>query len=260
MALKVVLDKLDDLDESVKGLYIEKDGKFHLDVEVVEDPAMKNKIVEFRNKNIQLMKNIEDMKLDMEKFKDMDVEKYNEAMLIVQKLEDKKLYDDGNLDEIISKRTSSMKRDYEKQIKNLTDIVNEAKSNYTNAQRALEVSSIDNQIQIEIQKVGKIRKGTMEDIIARGRRIFHMDEKGNLVAKEFDGTPKFGKDGVTPLTIKEWSEELPNEAAHFFEPSTGGGAGGGDDGGAGAKKISTEALQKLPPAERLKLVHAGKVK
>jgi hypothetical protein len=47
MALKLILDTLDGLDDGVKALYSEKDGKFHLNVEGVEDVSgLKNKIKE----------------------------------------------------------------------------------------------------------------------------------------------------------------------------------------------------------------------
>lgn len=36
-ALKLSVDSIDGLDESVRGLYVEKDGKFHLDVDGIED-------------------------------------------------------------------------------------------------------------------------------------------------------------------------------------------------------------------------------
>jgi len=37
--LKLVVDKLEDVEEAYRGLYVEKDGKFHLKVEGYEDPA-----------------------------------------------------------------------------------------------------------------------------------------------------------------------------------------------------------------------------
>src|SRR5258705_3877433 len=39
MPLELVIDKLDGLADPVKSLYVEKDGKFHLDVNGYEDPA-----------------------------------------------------------------------------------------------------------------------------------------------------------------------------------------------------------------------------
>lgn len=39
MALKLILDTLDGLDDGQKALYVEKDGKFHLDVDGLEDTS-----------------------------------------------------------------------------------------------------------------------------------------------------------------------------------------------------------------------------
>ena len=39
MALKLIVDSLDGLDEGTKGLYAEKDGKYRLDVEGIEDTS-----------------------------------------------------------------------------------------------------------------------------------------------------------------------------------------------------------------------------
>ena len=257
MALKLVLDSIDDLSEEIQALYTEKDGKYHLDVEITDDAAVSKKLKEFRDKNIELMKQIEDYKKEVAKFKDIDPEKYKAAMEKVQKIEDGKLFDEGKIEELLSKRTDRMKRDYEAQIEQLTKIVDEAKTNFAKAKASLSKSTIDNQIQIEIAAVGKVRKNTMEDIIARGRRTFIMDDDDKVVARDSNGNPLFGKDGVTPLTIKEWAQNLPAEAPHFFEPSTGSEA----PGGAGDKPfMSAEKLAALPPAERLKLVHSGKAK
>ena len=261
MTLKAVLDKVDGLSDDVKALYVEKDGKFYLDVEKVEDPELKKKVSDFRDKNIELMKDMEDLKKDIAKFQELgDIEKLKETLAKLHKIEEGKLFEEGKIEELLSKRTERMKKDFESQIKSLTKIAEDAKSAFTKSKEALAKSTIDNQIQIEIGGLtAKARKSTMEDIIARGRRVFNMDEEDKVVARGVDGSPLFGKDGVTPLTITEWAQNLPTEAGHFFEPSSGGGAGGGA-GEEQRGKLSAEALAKLPPAERLKLVHQGKAK
>jgi hypothetical protein len=37
MALDLIVDKIDGLSEPLRGLYVEKEGKFHLDVAGLED-------------------------------------------------------------------------------------------------------------------------------------------------------------------------------------------------------------------------------
>ena len=259
--LKAILDSIDDLPEALKSEYVEKNGKFYLDAEKQDDPEMKKRVDEFRNKNIELMKQMEDIKKDVLKYQELgDLEKVKEALSKVQKIEEGKMFEEGKIDELLSKRTDRMKKDYESQIAALSKIAEDSKSAFTKAKEALAKSTIDNQIQIEVGGLtAKARKGTMEDIIARGRRVFSMDEDDKVVARGIDGSPLFGKNGVTPLTITEWAQNLPTEAAHFFEPSAGGGAGGGK-GEEHKGKMTAEALAKLPAAERLKMVHAGTVK
>lgn len=59
MALKLVVDKIDEIDESIRSQYLEKDGKFHLDVEGVEDTApLKRALVAERKARDELDKKI----------------------------------------------------------------------------------------------------------------------------------------------------------------------------------------------------------
>jgi hypothetical protein len=46
MPLKLVVDKIEDIDEPQRPLYVEKDGKFHLDVDGIEDTAPLKKSLE----------------------------------------------------------------------------------------------------------------------------------------------------------------------------------------------------------------------
>ena len=50
MSLKLVIDKLDDVPEPVRGEYIEKDGKFQLNVDDLPDIAKMNKAIEAERK------------------------------------------------------------------------------------------------------------------------------------------------------------------------------------------------------------------
>lgn len=258
--LKVLLDNLDGLGDELKPLYIEKDGKFHLDVEVVEDPKAKATIKEFRDKNVTLMKEVEGFKSTIAVWDEIgSQDTFKEALKTLEAVKDEKLFDEGKIEEILNKRTGAMKRDHEAKVRNLTERAETAEKDYKKSKTAHASASIDNQIQIAISKIdAKIRKGAVEDVVARGRAKFTMDEEGKVVAQDIHGNPLYGKDGVTPLTIIEWITELPNEAVHFFEDSSGGGGGGGDKNV--TMQLSPEQLAKIPPSERLKMVHRGQVK
>lgn len=258
MQLKKVLESLEALPEEEKKWYVEKDGKFYLDVEGDEDAvAIKKKIDEFRNNNVRLLKEQEDLKDKLEKYKDLDPKKYREALEKIQKIDDKKLWDEGQIDELVARKTDRMRKDFEAQIKAGTDSQDKLHKDHNKLQSQFSKVVLDNEIQLQISKLTKPREGAMEDIVARGRRTFHLDDNGKAVARSPEtGDALFSKDGSSPLTIAEWAENLPNEVPYFFEPSTGGGAQGGKGDESGKKGgLSGEALAKLPPTERLKVVH-----
>jgi hypothetical protein len=42
---------------------------------------------------------------------------------------------------------------------------------------------------------------------------------------------RYGKDGVTPMTLEEWVDAQVSDAPHLFESNAGGGAAGNPAGG-----------------------------
>jgi hypothetical protein len=42
---------------------------------------------------------------------------------------------------------------------------------------------------------------------------------------------RYGKDGVTPMTLEEWVDAQVSDAPHLFESNAGGGAAGNSAGG-----------------------------
>lgn len=55
MALKLVVDKIEDVEENLRPLYVERDGKFHLDAEI-EDPAPLKRNLEAARRSERAMK------------------------------------------------------------------------------------------------------------------------------------------------------------------------------------------------------------
>jgi DNA-directed RNA polymerase subunit F len=265
MALKPVLETLEGVAEEIQKEYEERDdGKFYLkiDGETVGEAEFKAKIDEFRTNNVKLMKDMEKLTADLKKFEGVDPAKYKQALEKLQSIDDQKLIEEGKITELLATQTERMRGDYEAQIAALKESNAEGKEKFASLEGKFAAAMIDNTIQIAVNSIPhKIREGVMEDIIARGRRVFKMDEERRPVARDASGSPLFGKDGTTPLSIQEWVEELPKNASHFFEPSSGGGSGGGAGaGGGGGSGVRKEDLSKLPPAERLKYLHREREK
>ena len=70
MALKFVVDNLDDIEEAHRPLYVERDGKFAL---AVEGAVSNERLAEFRDNNRSLKKQLDDLS---KQFEGVDVDKF----------------------------------------------------------------------------------------------------------------------------------------------------------------------------------------
>lgn len=228
MKLKFRIKSLDEVEEQYRSMYVKNaDGSFTLEIEGV---VPKETLDEFRNKNIELLK-------EAEKFKDLNPEKYQELLALQKKREEKELLDKGEIDTVIANRVQEMKTSYENQIKTLTE-------NITTSNRQLETLMIDNTVRDMAIKSG-VRETAVDDVLLRAKTKFSIKD-GKVVALQVkDGKQEivYGSDGQTPLGISEWGKNLKTEAPHLFKDSNGGGAQGSGSSRPGQK--ATTALGKI---------------
>lgn len=85
MALKAVLTSLDGIDDSIKALYVEKDGKHILDVETVEGYALED-VSGLKTALGKERTTRERLERDVVKFKDLDPDKAREALAKLEEL------------------------------------------------------------------------------------------------------------------------------------------------------------------------------
>ena len=85
-----------------------------------------------------------------------------------------------------------------------------------------------------------LRPTAIPDITARARTVFKL-VNGAPQAFEPDGkTVRYGKDGITPMTLEEWVDAQVSDAPHLFESNAGGGAAGNGAGGAAGSQRSVK--------------------
>lgn len=252
MKLKLIVDSLDGIDEAHKGLYEKgEDGKYHLSVEGVEDVSgLKSALQKERDA-------VKELKAKYAKYDGIDPTKAQEALEKLREIEEKErlirekeLIDKGELEKVIENRTKLMQQDHNEQIKKLTERAENAEKGLEATKMQLATAVIERGIADAVGEVGQARKGAMIDIIQRGRSTWTLDDNGKPVALNADGTTIYGKDGKAPISMKEWAENLLEQAPHLFEESKGGGAKGSVIGGDG-KVISAEELMKMTPAQKL---------
>lgn len=250
MALKVVVNSLEEVPENLRGEYA-KDGDVY--VLQTDDKDYKNKISEFRNNNIDLVRKVEtlaesdkelqELRKKMELYKDIDPEAAKAAMEKMSAIEEKKLIDAGQIDEVveqrIERRVERMRADAEGQIVALQKALDQSSGNESTLRNKLEEVVIDSSLQSAVMNVGTPRKGAIQDIISRGKQIWKLDDNGNPVPMNGKDV-MYGKDGKQPISPEEWAQSLLLDAPYLFEGSAGGGAGGNLNGGLEQGRISVD--------------------
>lgn len=224
--LKATIETLDGLSDAIQALYKKgEDGKFHLQVEGM---APKSRVDEFRDNNIALAEEVKTLKATMEKYKDLDPDKYREMQTKLTELTDKQLIDEGQLEEVLAQRTERMRVNYEAQTASQQAAMEEAQARAETSNAQLSTLLIENEITKYASDKG-VRAPAIPDVIHRGKGMFKLED-GKAMPYDSAGKPIYGKDGGAPLTIEEWMGGLVNDAPHLFEGSSGGGSGGSGKG------------------------------
>lgn len=217
MALKYKYAKREEIPAEQTGFYVERDGAFILDAEGATD---KTKADEMRNHNIELRKQLEQLNA---RFEGIDPEQVRQLAAEKQRLEEERQLKAGEVDKVVENRVKSLKADWDKQVATLTGERDALTSRLTAIQ-------IDQGIITAATKRG-LRPTAIPDITARARMVFKL-VNGAPRAFEADGTTvRYGRDGVTPMTLEEWVDAQTSDAPHLFESNAGGGAAGNPAGG-----------------------------
>ena len=203
MALKAILESKEEIPAGTESYYEEKDGKFHLSVEGFTE---KSRLDEFRESNISLKKQMEDIQSQLSQHEGIDPVQAREALEKVKGLENKELLEKGQFEEILKNKEV----EYGGKIEQLTK----------HAQA----------IQTAVNEVGSPQSSAIADILARAKNSWQIDDKGVLFCVDGSGKARYSEKGDTYLSPQEWAKELVQSAPHLFVSSVGGGANGSGTG------------------------------
>jgi hypothetical protein len=247
MPLKFKLKSREEAPAELANLYVERDGGLVLDVEGAVDKA---KLDEIRTTNAALLKERDELK---QRFEGIDPEEVRQLKEAHQKAEEDRLLRAGaplpsplpggareteedkerklqaereRIEKVIEVRVKSIKGELEKQVTQLTterDALN----------TRLAAIQIDQGVITVATKRG-LRPTAMADITSRARTVFRL-VNGVPTAFDSDGkSVRYGRDGLTPMSIDEWVDGQVAEAPHLFEANSGGGSGNSNSSAGGA--------------------------
>jgi hypothetical protein len=223
MALKFKLKSKDEVPAEHAALYVERDGAWVLDA---EGAVEKVKLDELRADNVTLGKQLDEFKT---RYEGIDPASVRTLLAEKAKLEEAQQIKAGDVDKVVESRVKGIKADSEKQIATLSSALETVNAQLTSIQ-------IDQGVLAAATKRG-LRPTAITDITARARNVFKL-VNGAPRAFEADGQAvRYGRDGVTPMTLDEWVDSQAAEAPHLFESNAGGGAAGNGSAAAGSRTV-----------------------
>ena len=224
MAIQSVIETSEQIPEGFADHYKEVDGKFVLEVDGM---VPKGKLDEFRNNNISILKENQNLKERLDGYGDLDIEAAREAMKLKDELDTKRLMDRGQFDELLTKQTDKLSRQHESQVKKLTALLEQKEKEAATKQELLNQSVIDRGVQEALDAKPMLTTAARMLIADRARQTFQVDDSGGIISNDSDGNVKFAKNGVDTYGIQHYIDDYVidyQDDPSFVKPSSGGGA------------------------------------
>lgn len=234
--------KLDDVAEAYRSAYTERDGEFHLDLDKLEAVEFDDR-AEVAGALERERAERKAAKEALEKFKDIDPEKYRDAMQKLDEIDNKKLRDKGEFDRLMEKRQgewNTEKERYESQVKDLSS--------------RLRTHTLTNKVKEAALRNGVIAED-IDDVLAITANRFDLDDKERIVVRDAEGDS-------TTLTLDNFFGDLfKTQKPKFYQASgaagSGAPAGGAGGGSGGAKTVKRSDFDKLSPSEQSTVALSG---
>lgn len=226
MAFKMVLDSLDGLPEEVAKEYVERDGKFHIQVEGMKPPE------EF----MRLQNSLNAARNDANTFKGklalLGDRKVEDVVTLLDKIPELEAAAEGKLDEdklnnLVEGRIKTRLAPLERERDTLKNENGELKGRLEQFEGKEKARTIHDQVRSAAKESG-VLESAIEDALLLADRTFELTEDGKAVVKDGTGFSA----GLQP---KDWFGDLQTKRPHWWGTSQGGGAGGNRQGGGGAE-------------------------
>lgn len=198
MPLKMTVEKLDDVDEALRTLYVEKDGKFHLSVDGIEDTApLKNALQKERAARGELEKKVKSWEKSGKSPEDID------ALLEQQrKDEEYKLQQAGEWDKL----KAQMNAKHQEDLKVVAAKVDAKEKEVSSMRTTLEQHLVDAQVTSAIAANDGIPDLLLPHV-QRNVKVVEKDGHYSIMVVDKDGSPRVNGKG-DPLSISELVSEM----------------------------------------------------
>lgn len=226
MALKAILDSLEGVPEALHGEYVEKNGKYELQVEGMKTEGDVARVQE------ALRKEKNDFKAYKDRYGVLGDRKPDEILTQLDRIAELEAAAEGKLDD--EKINKIVEGRVKQQIAPIVRERDQYKTQLGEKDQLIEGFTTKERTRTIHDAVRKAATGAkvlpeaLDDALMLAERTFELTEDGKVVTK--DGV------GVTPgLGPDVWFTDLQKTRPHWWGQSSGGGAGG-NRGGVGGEK------------------------
>lgn len=165
---------------------------------------------------------LKETKTAKEQKKQMDSQ-FNELKTKLDALENKKLAEDNNYDELIRRKEEQIRLDYEAKLAEKDEEFKQAQTNYVTLKSELNRKRISGAVKSAAIKSG-VLPTAYDDVILRANGVFTIGDEDSIQAIDGDGNPRrVGKKLMTP---EVFVESLKDTAPHLWPQGKSSGATG----------------------------------
>lgn len=251
-------DSLEEIPEALRTFAKAEGDKVQINLVAQE------KLDEFRETNISLVKERDTLKQDVESLRPIvgdDPLAFTQALTelraTAQRVQDGQLTDSRKIEEEVIRRTEDMKKTLEEQIRAAQKEGANWKSKAAETETVYKKSLVNGAIKdAAVDPEAGVHPHAIPDILSRALGVWRAQDDGRVLAYQGD-LQLYGADGGSPLTPKEWIAKLKDEAPHFFKGTNGGGAGG-DGQQRGPLGKTAQEMKGMTAADKLALANGDK--
>lgn len=229
MALKAILDSIDDLPEDVKKEYVERNGRYELQVEISGDIGVKS-YTDFNNLNRALKKERDDHKAVRERISLLGDRDINDVVAQLDRIPELEAaaagkIDDEKINQIVETRVRTKIAPVERERDTLRNQLGEHQKTLEEMSKKERTRMVHDAVRQAAAQV-KVLPEALEDALLLAERVFEISEDGKVITK--DGV------GATPgVEASVWFTDMQAKRPHWWGPSAGSGAMGNRGSGNG---------------------------
>lgn len=230
MAIKAVVDSLDDVDEKYKDLYTEVNGKF--EITGIEDVTLLTPVKKLKDENAK-------RRIDERKAREalapftalMGDRKLEEVQAMLDRYPELEAAAEGKLDEgkingLVEARLKTKLAPVERERDQLKVQVTERDGVIAGYKTKETIRTVHDAVREAIGKQQGFQQTAIEDALMHAERMFEVDENGKVVTRD--------EVGVTPgIDAVVWLTEMQTKRPHWWGTTSGGGARGNNGTGSG---------------------------